>query len=116
MGSLFALWILGIGLGLALSVPCILIPEFGRIVRLMTIPMYIFSGVIFPFASMPVKLREILIWNPILHGLESLRLGFMPTYVVPSDISLAYVFACAVPLIFIGLALHAHFKTQLMTQ
>ena len=116
MTAFLGLWLLGLGLGLALSVPCILIPEFGRIVRLTTIPLYIFSGVIFPLMAMPVKLREILLWNPIVHGLESLRLGFMPAYVVPPGINLGYMFACAVPLIFIGLALHVHFKTQLMTQ
>jgi capsular polysaccharide transport system permease protein len=114
--ALFALWLLGLGLGLALSVPCILIPELGHIVRLAMTPLYFFSAVIFPSVRLPLGLRDVLMWNPILHGLESLRIGFMPTYIVPPGISLLYVFACAVPLIFIGLAFHVHFRTQLMTR
>ena len=114
--SLFALWLLGLGLGLAFSVPCILIPELGRIVRLAMTPLYFFSAVIFPSVRLPIALRDVLLWNPILHGLESLRLGFMPTYVVPEGISLGYVYTCAVPLIFIGLAFHVRFRTQLLTR
>jgi capsular polysaccharide transport system permease protein len=116
MGALFGLWLLGLGVALALSVPCVLVPEFGHTVRLLTMPMYFFSAVIFPSVKLPVALREYLLMNPVLHGLEALRLGFMPAYVVLPGISLGYVYACAIPLIFIGLALHLQFRTRLMTR
>ena len=113
--SLFGLWLLGLGLALALSVPCVLVPEFGHTMRLVMTPLYFFSAVIFPSAKLPISIREYLMWNPILHGLESLRLGFMPTYVVPEGISLPFVYACAIPLIFTGLVLHVRFRNRLMT-
>ena len=116
VGALFGLWLLGLGLGLALSVPCILVPELGRMVRLFQTPLYFFSAVIFPSVKLPVAIREPLMWNPILHGLESLRLGFMPHYIVPPGISLAYVYACALPLIFIGMALHLQYRVRLMSR
>lgn len=116
LASLFALWMLGLGLALALSIPCVLVPEFDHLVRLLMTPLYFFSAVIFPSVRLPISLREYLMWNPILHGLESLRLGFMPTYVVPEGISLLYVYACAIPLIFVGLALHVQYRTRLMTK
>jgi capsular polysaccharide transport system permease protein len=115
-GALFGLWLLGLGLALALSIPCVLVPELGRTVRLLMTPMFFFSGVIFPSIKLPVSLREYLLWNPVLHGLETLRLGFMPTYVVMPGISLGFVYACAIPLISIGLALHYLYRAQLMTR
>jgi capsular polysaccharide transport system permease protein len=115
LGALFGLWLLGLGLALALSVPCVLVPEFGHMVRLVTMPLYFFSAVIFPSIRLPVQFREYLMWNPILHGLESLRLGFMPTYVVPPGISLLFVYGCAIPLIFTGLVLHVRYRQRLMT-
>jgi capsular polysaccharide transport system permease protein len=114
--ALFGLWLLGLGLALALSIPSILVPEFGRMVRLFQTPLYFFSAVIFPSMKLPVAIREYMMWNPILHGLESLRLGFMPTYVVPPGISLAYVYACALVLIFLGMALHMQFRARLLAR
>jgi capsular polysaccharide transport system permease protein len=116
MSALFGLWVLGLGLALTLSIPCVLVPEFGHTVRLMMTPLYFFSAVIFPSVKMPPSIREYLMWNPILHALESLRLGFMPTYVVPPGISLPFVYACAIPLVFTGLALHVQYRKQLLTR
>jgi capsular polysaccharide transport system permease protein len=116
MSALLALWMLGLGLGLAFSVPSVLVPEFGRAMRLLMTPLYFFSAVMFPSVRMPNVLRDALMWNPILHGLESLRLGFMPTYLVPPGINLLYVYACALCLIFFGLALHLQYRTKLMTR
>jgi capsular polysaccharide transport system permease protein len=115
LGALFGLWLLGLGLALALSVPCTLVPEFGHMVRLVMTPMYFLSAAMFPSTKLPIQIREYLMWNPILHGLESLRLGFMPAYVVPPGISLLYVYGCAIPLIFAGLVLHVRYRNRLMT-
>ena len=115
MLALGALWLLGFGLALSLSIPATLVPEFGRMVRLLTTPFYFFSAVIFPSVKMPMFVRDIFLLNPILHGLESLRLAFMPTYLVPPGISLLYVYACALSLVFLGLVLHVRYRTHLMT-
>ena len=116
LGAVLGLWSLGLGLGLVFSVPSTLFSEFGRALRIAMIPLYFMSAVIFPSAKMPPAVRQYLLWNPILHGLESLRLAFMPTYVVPPGISLGYVYVCALPFIFIGLALQVQYRMHMMTK
>lgn len=114
--ALFSLWLLGLGLALALSVPATLVPEFGRMVRLLMMPLYFFSGVIFPVFMMPKFVRDYMMLNPILHGVESLRVAFMPTYVLTPGINLPYIYGWAVALILLGLVLHVRYRTQLMTK
>ncbi len=112
--ALGALWLTGLGLGLVLSVLGNLFTEVGHMVRLLLTPMYFLSGVIIPTSTLPQSIQEILIYNPILHGLESLRIAFMPLYHVPPGIRLGYLVEFAVLMIFLGLALHIRYKSALM--
>jgi capsular polysaccharide transport system permease protein len=113
--ALGALWLAGLGLGLVLSVIGNLVAEFARMVRLLFTPLYFLSAVVYPTAILPPAIRDVLMLNPIVHGLESLRVAFMPAYRVPSGIDLGYLVEFAVVMIFMGLALHIHFKSKLMT-
>jgi len=118
LGALVAgvgLWLLGLGLALVFSVIASLFPEVGRITRLMMLPLYFASAVIYPSISMPHAILEVLLWNPVLHGIEALRVAFMPTYIIPSGITLTYVYSVALGLIFAGLVLHVRYRTRLMT-
>lgn len=114
--ALFGLWLLGIGLGLITSVAAHLIPELDRIVNLIMMPMYLISGVMFPLSAIPSPYREWLLLNPVSHGLEAARLGFAPYYHAVPELSIAYIYACAVVTIFVGLALHRRFAQRLLTQ
>jgi capsular polysaccharide transport system permease protein len=113
--AFFSMWLLGLGFGLVFSVVGSLVPEFGRVVRMTIMPLYFFSAVMFPSSVLPVSIRDVLLVNPILHGLEALRVAFMPTYQVPPGISLVYVYACAMVLAFLGLALHVRYRVRLVT-
>ncbi len=113
--ALGALWLAGLGLGLVLSVVGNLVEEFARLVRLLFTPLYFFSAVIFPLAILPPAIRDILLLNPIVHGLESLRVAFMPGYQVSPGIDLSYLLTFSVVLIFLGLALHIQYRSRLMT-
>ena len=114
--AFFGLWLLGIGLGLITSVAAHLIPELDRIVNLIMMPMYLISGVMFPLSAIPSPYREWLLLNPVSHGLEAARLGFAPYYHAVPELSIAYLYACAVVMIFVGLALHRRFAQRLLTQ
>jgi len=63
-----SLWALGWGAGLILSVGAALVPEIGRVVRIVTLPLLILSGVIFPLNYLPRQLQEYILWNPIVMG------------------------------------------------
>lgn len=114
--AFFAMWLMGMGFGLVASVASELVPELGRIVNLIMMPLYMISGVMFPLAIVPQPYRDWLLLNPLAHGLEAARLGFAPHYHAVPELSLAYLYACALVTIFLGLALHRRFAIRLATQ
>jgi capsular polysaccharide transport system permease protein len=108
------LWLFGLGLGLTISVAGTLVPEIAHISRLLINPVYFLSAVMYPSVVLPQPMREVLLANPLVHAIESLRLGFMPGYQVPPGIDLGYPAACAMVLIFLGLALHIRYQYVLI--
>lgn len=114
--AVFALWLLGLGFGLITSVAAMLVPELGKLIGLLMIPLYFLSGVIFPIAAVPLPYREWLMLNPVAHGLEAARLGFAPYYQAVPEVSIAYLYGFALVSIFFGLALHTRFALRLATK
>jgi capsular polysaccharide transport system permease protein len=114
--AFLGLWLIGLGFGLIVSVADELLPLVGRIIGLFMHPLYFFSGVIFPLAKIPSPYREWLLYNPLAHGLEAARLGFAPHYQAVPELSIGYMYACALAGIFIGLALHYHFASRLIAR
>ncbi|MFG6668559.1 ABC transporter permease [Halomonas sp. HNIBRBA4712] len=113
LAAWFSLWSLGLGLGLVVSVSATLVPEIGRVVGMLSIPLLILSGVIFPLNSMPHWLLEYLMLNPIPHGLETLRLGFFEKYKVIHGTSMLYFWLFTLSLITLGLLMHLRFVDRL---
>lgn len=114
--AFWGLWLLGVGFGLMASVALEVIPELGRVIKLIMMPLYMVSGVIFPLSAVPQPYREWLLMNPVAHGLEAVRLGFASHYHAAPELSVAYLYACALVTIFLGLALHRRFALRLATQ
>ncbi len=110
------LWLAGTGLGLILSVGSTLVPEIGRLASLCFIPLYFISGVMFPPSMLPPALFELLLWNPILHGLELMRAAFIPGYHLLGGIEVGYLIAFAFASFFFGLAVHRRFASRLLMQ
>ena len=114
--SLFGMWVLGLGYGLVASTLKQLLPEAGRILNFVMMPMYLISGVIFPISMVPQPYREWLMYNPIAHGLEATRLGFAPYYHAVPELSIPYLYFWALGLLFLGLVLHRRYAQRLVTQ
>lgn len=110
------LWLIGLGFGLVTSVISELLPEVGRVIRMVMMPLYLISGVMFPIALVPVPYRDWLMVNPIAHGLELARSGFAEHYHMVPGVSGSYMLGCAVVLLFFGLALQRGFATRLASQ
>ncbi|WP_044619106.1 ABC transporter permease [Gynuella sunshinyii] len=115
-GAFFGLWAFGLGTGLMMSVASELIPEIGKTLNLITMPLLWISGVMFPLSSIPQPYRDWLLWNPIVHGVEYARLGFASYYHTLNGLSESYLFKAALVSIFLGLLLHRRFTMKLMTQ
>jgi capsular polysaccharide transport system permease protein len=114
--AFLGLWLVGMGFGLVSSVASELVPELGRIINFVMMPLYMVSGVIFPLSAVPPPYRDWLLLNPVAHGLEAVRLGFAPHYHAVPELSIAYIYGFALVSIFLGLALHRRFALRLVTQ
>ena len=112
----FSLWILGLGAGLILSALSTLVPEIGRIVSILQIPLLLLSGVLLPLNFLPHDLQQYILLNPIVHGLESLRLSFFSSYRSMEGISMSYLWFWALSLNVIGLLLHLRYSMRLRAQ
>ncbi|MCF8709481.1 ABC transporter permease [Rhizorhapis sp. SPR117] len=116
LGAFFGLWLLGVALGLNVSVLSELAPEFRQIVNMVMMPLYFISGVLFPIGSVPEPYRDWLLINPIVHGLDGAREGFAPYYHSAPGVSLSYLYACALVGIFVGLILHRRYAVYMVTK
>ncbi len=111
-----SLWALGIGVGLSLSALSKLVPELGRIARIISFPLLLASGVIIPLQVVPFNLQEYLLINPIVHGIETLRLAFFHGYKSLYGIDMTYLWFWALSLVLLGLMLHIRFEQRLKAQ
>lgn len=71
---------LGMGLG---ALNCYLfttVPLYERVYSIVTRPLMIMSGVIFPFEAMPPSVQAVLWYNPFVHVVSEMREGFYVTY------------------------------------
>ena len=110
------LWVAGLGLGLMLSVGGQLVRELGDIVRLLFLPLYFVSGIMFPIEFVPQPYREWLFYNPIVHGVEIMRGGFFPHYHVVPEADLSFLLGFALLAVFLGLALHVRYARKMIAQ
>jgi len=113
MAAWFSLWCLGLGAGLVVSVAGTLVPEVGKVVHMLSMPLLILSGVIFPLNHLPHWLLSYLMYNPIVHGLEALRLGFFDGYKVVHGTSMTYFWLFTLSTIALGLLMHVRYGERL---
>jgi len=115
-------WCVVLTTGAALAFGCALvfcvlidaIQELASMIRIMYLPLYILSGVIFPLWLIPKDFLHLLLWNPYLHLIELLREHSIAYYPRVVEINLAYPAACAVSALFIGLWLYRARRLRLI--
>lgn len=113
LGVWLSAWLLGLGLGLVVSVGAALAEEVGRVVRIMMLPLFLLSGVIIPVQALPPAVQHYLLYNPALHAVESLRLRFFEGYHTLGGIDLLYLYYWVFVSLALGLALHVQFAIRL---
>jgi len=116
MLAALGLWLFGLGYGLIASVLMALAPEMEHILKLLMMPLYIISGVIWPLASIPQPWRDWLMLNPIAHGLELVRAGFFPHYHAATGVDAGYLYAWSLGSVLLGLMLYRRFARELVMQ
>ena len=98
LGLLFAF-----GLGVLLSLIAHAIPGSKLFIRMMFFPLYFISGVLIPAAYLPHAMLPLLLLNPFLHLLELIRAEIFPFYMPVDGVSLHYVIAFSLVLLFVSL-------------
>lgn len=114
IASVVGLWLFGLGFGLVTSVAMYFVPELEHIFKISYLPLIYMSGALLPISVVPPPYRDILLINPVVHGVELLRLGFLPAYHTVDGISLVYLYGCALGFILVGLALYQRFSRKLV--
>ena len=92
------------------------VPEVDHVFKLFYLPLYYISGALFPIMSIPNPYRDILLVNPVVHGLELVRTGFLPSYHTAPSVSLTYLYGWALGSMLLGLALYRRFSNKLVTR
>ncbi|MCU1750293.1 ABC transporter permease [Pseudomonas sp. 6D_7.1_Bac1] len=98
LGLLFAF-----GLGVFLALIAHAIPGSNVFIRMIFFPLYFISGVLVPAALLPHALLPLLLLNPFLHLLELIRSQVFAHYVPVEGVSIYYVIATTLALLFISL-------------
>jgi capsular polysaccharide transport system permease protein len=96
--------LLGFGYGLMSAVIITRIDAWQNMTRLIMTPMLFLSGVFYSLDTLPPKMREIVAWNPVIHGVEMFRDGYYTNY-RSGDIDTAYLFIVGLVLTFVALAM-----------
>lgn len=113
IGVWVAVWLLGTGAGLVVSAASSLVPEIGRVVRIMMLPVFMLSGAVLPLQTLPHDVQQVLLYNPLPHAIEGLRQSFYPGYKTLHGLNLLYVWYSALILLALGLALHVRFANRM---
>ena len=111
--ALFAISILGLGIGVVNAVIFVFVPVWRQVWHMLTAPLLIISGTFFLFTSMPSNIQKILIWNPLIHVTGEMRMAFYPTY-RGDYINLSYPIGVGMVLVVVGLALVLRNQTALI--
>lgn len=104
--------IMGIGFGFVLMCLNRLYSPAGKFTNFFLRFMLLLSGVIFSITMFPPTILPYLLWNPLLHSEELLRIYWFSNYQTPG-ISALYVAECSLVMFFFGLLLERYARRRL---
>lgn len=94
----------GTSLGLILAALTSFSDIFERLWNPISYLLFPLSGAVFMVHWLPRELQQVVLWLPMVHGLEFLREGFFGS-VVPAYYDLGYLIGCSLGMTLLGLAL-----------
>jgi len=107
-------WVIGAGLGLHAGIVCQRFNELEKVIAYVQRPLLFLSCVIIPLDVIPPEYRVYLLYNPLVHTIESMRMALFPSYITES-VNLYYPAAWAIAACTLGLVTYRnnrHFLTQ----
>jgi capsular polysaccharide transport system permease protein len=83
--------------------------------RMIMMPLYFASAVIFPVNTLPQEYLDWLLWNPVLHLVELSRYSFMAAYRPVDGVSVQYPLLFALCVAALGMALYRANRLRLIS-
>ena len=102
-------------LGILLAMIAHAVPSSKSVIRMLFFPLYFMSGVLIPASYLPQAFLPLLLLNPFLHLLELIRSEVLPYYVPVEGVSLLYVVAWTVVLLFVALGTYRARRLHLVS-
>lgn len=102
------------GCVLAAEVSITLAPDSRQLINIIERPLFLISGTFFTIDQVPPGVREWLLWNPLLHGVDLAR-GTMLAKYEPIG-SWLYFGGCALVAVALGLTLYQRYRMRLIGQ
>ena len=106
---------MGLGVGLLNCVLFGLFDIWMSVWGILMRPMFLISGILFLYESMPATLQNILWYNPIMHVTGLMRRGFYTTYEA-SYVSVSYVLLFATICGFLGIVLMGRYHRVILNR
>lgn len=94
----------GLGLGMIFCVTTYYMPESKAFIRMLFLPLYLLSGVIYPISRIPHQYHDWLLWNPVLHAVETLRGAFFANYHMTQGVQPIYFIMAMLVVLFLGMS------------
>ena len=94
-----------VALGVAVSVPLRRLDSFRLIAAMVTVPLYLCSGIFYPVATLPAPTRWIAHVNPLTYGVDLLRYALLGVHELP--LPLSYGVLGALTVLAVGVAVVA---------
>lgn len=103
IGVFFILLAMGFAFGIIASLIVDVFPTAKIIIKVLMMPLYFLSGIMFPLWIVPSQYLSYLQYNPVLHLIELLRESYFSHYPLVNGISLLYPLIVTVVALFIAL-------------
>ncbi|CAA6805074.1 MAG: Capsular polysaccharide ABC transporter, permease protein KpsM [uncultured Thiotrichaceae bacterium] len=107
--AFFTIWLLGLAMGFLNSSIKLYLPSFNQTYSAIQRFLFFTSGIFFTAEMLPPNIREIALYNPILHGIEWFRSAFFHSY---ESYHLDKSFLFSIVLITLALGLAAEHKSR----
>lgn len=112
--AVLLIWALAVGIGVLNSVVSCFVHAWERLWVAFLAILYFTSGIFYLPVSMPVWIRDMLKWNPLLQGIELFRTGFFANY-EPFWLDRTYLVVCAIGALTLALGLERSFRRYLLS-
>lgn len=105
--------LLGLSVGMLNCALFGLFPVWMQVWAIVTRPLFLISGIFYLYEDLPLMAQNILWYNPLVHVVGEMRVGFYPTYTA-SYVSVTYVTGVSLVCLFMGVVLLGRYHRDIL--